>query len=237
MQLTTFISLIILSIANNYGQGIEISDYLKKIESGKIEEVKEKLPDLKSKYPDDPSVLFLDGILTENGKASVILFRTVVNNYPESKYADAAAFRIYSYYYASEQFKDAASWLDKLKKNYPSSPYIKIAEKNIPPLDQEKITNDKKEVELKLNYKYTIQAGAFGNNENAETLKNLFTSAGYFSEIKGKQVAGTLFHVVYVGKYTTKDEAKNSLRQINSTYSLDGRVVEIDLTSTGKSTD
>jgi hypothetical protein len=232
MRLTIFILLLLLSAVNIFGQGIDVSDYLKKIESGKIEEVKEKLPDLKSKYPDDPSVLFLDGILTENGKASVILFRTVVNNYPESKYADAAAFRIYSYYYAAEQFKDAASWLDKLKKNYPASPYIKIAEKNIPPLDQEKITHDKKDAEIKLNYKYTIQAGAFGNKENAETLKNQFTDAGYSSDIKQKQVAGTLFHIVYVGKFTTKEEAKNSLRQINSTYSLDGRVVELDLNST-----
>jgi hypothetical protein len=219
------ISILILLALNVLPQGIEITDYLKKIESGKIDEVKEKLPELKSKYPDDPSVLFLDGILTENGKVSLKLYSTVVNSYPDSKYADAAAYRIYSYYYATDQLDDAATWLNRLKKDYPSSPYIKIAEKNVPPVEQKKLNRINKENEQKLKAKYTIQAGAFSSKENAETLKNQFINAGYSSEIKEKEVAGTLFNIVYVGKFNTMEEAKKFLQQINSEYSLDGRVV------------
>ncbi|MDR3610400.1 MAG: SPOR domain-containing protein [Ignavibacteriaceae bacterium] len=219
------ISVLILLALNVFPQGIEITDYLKKIESGKIDEVKEKLPELKSKYPDDPSVLFLDGILTENGKVSLKLYSTVVNSYPDSKYADAAAYRIYSYYYATDQFDDAATWLNRLKKDYPTSPYIKIAEKNVPPVEQKKINRINKENEQKLKAKYTIQAGAFSSKENAETLKNQFINAGYSSEIKEKEVAGTLFNIVCVGKFNTMEEAKKFLQQINSEYSLDGRVV------------
>ena len=216
MQTKFIISLLFLLTINIAGQGIDISDYLKKIESGKIEEVKEKLPELKAKYPHDPSVLFLEGILTENGKTSVSLFSNVVNNYPQSRYADAAMYRIYSYYYALEMSPESASWLGKLKKNYPSSPYIKIAEKNNKISDQ------------KIKYKYTIQAGAFSNKENANALKKQFIDAGYSSEIKDKTVAGTIFQVVYVGKFTTEEEAKNFLQQINSQYNLDGRVISIN---------
>jgi hypothetical protein len=161
MRSLLIISLLLLLTINVAGQGIDISDYLKKIESGKIEEVKEKLPLLKTKYPDDPSVLFLDGILTENGKTSISLFSTVVNNYPESRYADAAAFRIYSYYYALEMSHEADSWLKRLKKDYPSSPYIKIAEKNnFPPPINLKIPDSKivKGQDSKVKYRYTIQA-------------------------------------------------------------------------------
>lgn len=216
MQTRFIILLLFLLTINIAGQGIDISDYLKKIETGKIEEVKEKLPELKAKYPHDPSVLFLEGILTENGKTSVSIFSTVVNTYPQSRYADAAVYRIYSYYYALEMSPEAASWLDKLKKNYPSSPYIKIAEKNNKISDQ------------KIKYKYTIQAGAFSNKENANALKKQFIDAGYSSEIKDKTVAGTIFQVVYVGKFTTEEEAKNFLQQINSQYNLDGRVISIN---------
>lgn len=216
MQTKFIISLLFLLTINIAGQGIDISDYLKKIETGKIEEVKEKLPELKAKYPHDPSVLFLEGILTENGKTSVSLFSNVVNNYPLSRYADAAMYRIYSYYYALEMSPESASWLGKLKKNYPSSPYIKIAEKNNKISDQ------------KIKYKYTIQAGAFSNKENANALKKQFIDTGYSSEIKDKTVAGTIFQVVYVGKFTTEEEAKNFLQQINSQYNLDGRVISIN---------
>ena len=211
--------------------GIDITDYLKKIESGKIEEVKERLPELKTKYPNDPSILFLEGILTENGKTSISLFSTVVNNYPKSRYADAAVFRIYSYYYALEMSSEAASWLSRLKKEYPTSPYIKIAEKNnnLTPVnlkkDDTKLVNSQ---DSKIKYKYTIQAGAFSNKENANALKKQLIDAGYSPEIKEKTVAGALFQVVCVGKFTTEVEAKNFLKQINTQYNLDGRVVSIN---------
>jgi hypothetical protein len=224
-----FIIFLFLFLAvNSYGQGIDISDYLKKIESGKIEEVKEKLPELKAKHPDDPSVLFLDGILTENGKTSVSLFSTIVNSYPESKYADAAAFRIYTYYFACEMFPEAATWLRKLKKDYPASPYIKLTDQNIPPADQKDKMQNNKKTDSPLKYKFTIQAGAFSNKDNANSLKKQITDAGYSAEIKEKTVAGTIFQVLYVGKFTTETEAKKILKQINSEYSLDGRVININ---------
>jgi hypothetical protein len=210
------IMLLFLLTINIAGQGIDISDYLKKIESGKLIEVKEKLQELKIKYPNDPSVLFLEGILTENGKTSVSLFSTIVNNYPESKYADAAEFRIFSYYYAGGMFTEASSWLKRLKKDYPSSPYIKIIEKN------DKRSNQN------INFKYTIQAGAFSNEDNANALKKQFVNAGYSSEIKEKTVAGTLFLVVYVGKFSTEEEAKKIMQQINYEFNLDGRVISIN---------
>ena len=226
--ITSFVFLITINV---FGQGIDISDYLKKIENGKIEEVREKLPSLKTKHPDDPSVLFLDGILTENGKTSVALFSTIVNNYPESRYADAAAFRIYSYYNALEMSEEAGTWLKRLKKDYPASPYIKIAENNNIPTPVNPKNNDTKIVnsqDSKIKYKYTIQAGAFSNKENANTLKKQFVDVGYSAEIKEKTVAGTIFQIVCVGKFTTEKEAKDFLQQINSQYNLDGRVISMN---------
>jgi SPOR domain len=228
MRIGIILYFILLFAINAFGQGIDISDYLKKIESGKIEEVKEKLPGLKTKYPDDPSVLFLDGILTENGKTSLTLFSTLVNNFPESKYADAAVFRIYSYYFASEMFPEAANWLTKLKKDYPSSPYIKLTKQNMPPVGQKDNIQINKKSDSLLKYKYTIQAGAFSNRENANSLKKQFTDAGYSTELKEKTVAGTVFLVIYVGKFISETEAANFLKQLNSNYNLDGRVININ---------
>ncbi len=76
-------------------------------------------------------------------------------------------------------------------------------------------------------YKFTIQAGAFSNKENAESLQLKFEKSGIFSEIKDKLVAGTTFHVVYVGKFVTENDAESFLKTINDKFELSGRVIQI----------
>jgi len=238
MKSKLIIFLLFITGLTVYAQGTDISDYLKKIESGNREEVISKLPGLKSRIPGDPNILFLEGVLTENGHESISMFSKVANKYPKSKYADASLFRIYSYYYAQQFFDSAGAYLDRLKKDYPSSPYIKMAEKNNLVIDDKSMNRNavdplppvikNKSTDKKVNYKFTIQAGAFSSRDNAELLKKQFEDAGYTSEISDKDVAGTTFHVVMVGKFVTEKEAKDFLQNINSQYSLDGRVVKIN---------
>ena len=222
-------------------QEVDIVPYLKQIESGQRQAVLDKLQDLKNEYPNDPSVLFLEGVLTENGQNAMLIYKQVYNQFPKSKYADASVFRVYSYYYALGLYQSAQTYLDLLKKDYPDSPYLKIAEKKMPAKDEmtseDKVAKQqppvKKEEQKKpeqknLDYKFMIQAGAFGNVDNALVLKKKFESAGFFSEVKEKNVAGTNFNIVYVGKFLTEDQAKNFLDVINSRFSLNGRIVPIE---------
>jgi|SRR5690606_1377822 len=223
-----FLFLILVSFSQFISaQDVNIVPYLKQIESGEKDEVEKVLPDLKEKYPNSPSVMFLDGVMTENGQDAVMIYAKIVNSYPASKYADAALYRIYSYYYAIGLYEAAKKHLERLKKEYPDSPYIKIADKNIPSIDE--VASDKKEIELpKAVYNFTIQAGAFSKLENAQNLKKDFDDSGFKSEIKDKNVGGTVFHVVYVGEFETEDDAKNLLQVINKEFNLDGRVVRIE---------
>ncbi len=222
-----------------YSQDVDIVPYLKKVESGRIDEVREELIDLKDDYPESPSVMFLEGVLTENGQEAVSIYQNIVDNYPDSKYADAALYRIYSYYYALGLYESAGKKLDQLIEQYPNSPYIKIAKQNRLPetskIKDENVktdTTEKVTVQNKVNqkpdeYKFTIQAGAFSKKENAETLMNEFEKSGIYSVIKEKLVAGTTFHVVYVGKFVTRDDAENFLQTIKDKFKIEGRVTEI----------
>ncbi len=223
-------------------QEINIVPYLKQIEAGKKDAVLEKLPELKSDHPNDPSLLFLEGVLTEDGQNAVAIYKHIIDKYPQSRYADASVYRIYSYYYALGLYQTAKTYFNILKTKYPSSPYVSIAEKKIPMKDdagnENTVTkenlpvsqgqNISKESNKNLDYKFTIQAGAFSNAANAESLKKKFEEAGFFSEIKEKNVAGTIFHVVFVGKFLSDDEAKNFLDVINKRFNLNGRVVTIN---------
>jgi len=222
-----------LSININ-AQNLNIVPYLQQIENGKADEVRNELIGLKEKYSGDPSVMFLEGVLTENGQKAVVIYQKIVDEYPDSKYADAALYRIYSYYYALGLYESATEKLNKLITDYPNSPYIKIAKQNQLPVspeitqeDETEITQQKNEDVKRADYKFTIQAGAFSNNENAESLQLKFEKSGIFSEIKDKLVAGTTFHVVYVGKFITENDAESFLMTINEKFDISGRVIQI----------
>ena len=221
----------LLLSSNIFSQDVDIIPYLKQIEAGNKKDVEEQLPSLISKNPNSPSVLFLEGVLTNEGKKALITYSKILDKYPKSKYADAALYRIFSYYYAAGEYYNAKKCLEDLKKDYPTSPYIKIAERDIPAADQTAVSEEKGSNQITEEdtpkYKFTIQAGAFTNPSNAATLKNNFEDNGFFSEIKNKVVAGTTFRVVYIGKFEDKEEAENFLHVINREFKLDGRIVDI----------
>jgi hypothetical protein len=214
-------------------QEVDIVPYLKMVEQGKIEEVKAKLLDLKSDYPKSSNLIFLEGVLTENGQDAVVLYQSVIDKYPKSAYADAAIYRLYSYYFALGLYNTADKNLNKLKKDYPESPYIKMAAANVVKNDVEDTheqtnTNPVENIDVKKQFVYTIQAGAFTSSANAASLKKEIENAGLVSFIQEKSVAGTIFNVVFIGKYETKKEAEDFLLLANARFGINGRVVEID---------
>lgn len=228
------VNFILLISAEILPQEIDIVPYLKKIESGNVEEVKEDLVDLKDEHPDDPSVMFLNGVLTENGQQAVVIYQNIADNFPRSKYADAALYRIFSYYYALGLYETAKEKLKLLIKNYPASPYIKIAEQSVLPSGENiSVTEETSEEQNgqtlpEQNYGFTIQAGAFTNFENAVSLKNDLEKAGILARIGEKNVGGTTFHIVYAGQFITYEDAEEFLQVINTKFNLKGRVVPIN---------
>jgi len=215
-----------------YSQEVDIVPYLKAIENGNIGQAKEALVDLKEKNVADPSVMFLDAVLKENGQEAVVIYQEIVDNYPKSKYADAALYRIFSYYYALGLYEAAQEKLKQLKTSYPASPYINVADQNLSALEKSDVKETETVVEeikpkVEENYKFTIQAGAFTNLDNANKLIGEFEAAGIFSRLGEKIVGGTTFHVVYAGKFEKYEDAENFLPVINSRYKVNGSIVSI----------
>ncbi|QQS35180.1 MAG: SPOR domain-containing protein [Ignavibacteriales bacterium] len=221
-----------------FAQDVDIIPYLKQIEAGNTQNASEELPLLKKKNPDSPSVLFLEGVLTENGQDALVIYNSILTKYPRSKYADAAMFRVYSYYYALGLYETAANYLKRLKNEYPESPYIKIADRTIPQQDdmnelsRSEVKETPKEttppVKDTKKYLYTLQAGAFSSYDNASELKKSFELSGYYSEIKEKTVGGSTFHVVYVGRFVKEDEARSTMQVINSEFKINAIVTSIN---------
>lgn len=211
-----------------FSQDVDIVPYLKKVESGELQEVKDKLPELKTRYPGSAAVIFLEGVLTEDGQDAVAIYQRIIDKYPNSKYADAAMFRVFSYFYALGLYESAEKMRTRLKDEYPGSPYLKIAKQNqMPQFEKAPEQIEEKKPAVVETYKFAIQAGAFTQLANANNLKNDFERAGYFTEVKEKSVGGTVFQIVYVGKFHNTENAQDFLQLINSRYILNGRIVEI----------
>lgn len=238
--LKSVLFLFLLCLIPAYAQEVNVTPYLRQIESGQLESARQGCANLKKTNPKDPSVMFLDAMLTQDGKEALTKYSEIYQKYPKSRYADASLYWVYSYHYALGNYTRAASYMDELKKNYPKSSFLTsgkensssrdVDNKNMVPAEEKSLTqkpHKADDLQAKKNFQFTIQAGAFLSEENAQKLMDSFRSAGYFTELKKRDVAGSTLNVVNVGKFETETEAHKTLDFINMRYKLNGRVIRL----------
>ena len=113
-----FISVFSILISQN------VDLYFSLIEEGELDGVRENLPELLSKFPNDPGVLFLRAALTEDGESALKQYKYVVKNFPKSIYAPEAAMKIGEYFYARGLYTQCASLLKNIPIKYPRYPQM-----------------------------------------------------------------------------------------------------------------
>jgi len=101
-----------------------IDMYLSLLHEGQTEGVKEQLPELISKYPNDPGVMYLQALMTTDGMRSLGIYSEIMEKFPESKYAPDAAVKIGEYFYARGLYSQAGRHLCKIPRNYPMYPDV-----------------------------------------------------------------------------------------------------------------
>ena len=100
-----FVSTILL-----YSQ--DVDKYLGLINEGRIDDVISALPELEALYKNEPSILFLKALVSEDGEKALLIYRDILKNYPDHKFADDVAMKIGEYLFsrglytqASKQFR------------------------------------------------------------------------------------------------------------------------------------
>lgn len=227
-----YLIVFLISIGHIQAQHVDVVPYLKAIENGNIQKAKTGLRMLKTSNPDNPDVVFLDAVLTEDGSAALKKYYKVYTDYPRSKFADASLYRIFSYYFALGLYKKAEKYLTKLKTEYPESHYIRTADRHLPDESNSTVFHEVKTIVSKKKVKqtnlYTVQAGAFININNAERLVSTFNKSGLDASISSKDVGGTTLNIVTVGKYSDKSDAQELLKALKKNYKLIGRIKKIN---------
>lgn len=253
MQKSILRLLLLLSIvlsADAYAQ-LSASQLLTLAESGKSDSVRSILPELLERYPENAEYLFVDAVITEDGNAAFTKFGSIVQNHPASKYADAAQYRIYQYYFALGAYKKADSTQAVLKKNYPKSPYVPYANGTMEMAEKKELTVET-QAELKPSGKFEgksegkpmakgkvkqvavkpepakaawlVQAGAFIQKDNAEALKKQLSQTGLTFLIKEKQAAGATLFVVSSAA-NSEENARALAVKLDTEFKIKARVI------------
>ena len=211
----------IISFNNAYSQSIntKIASYLKLISEGRSDEVKNKLTDLTTNYPDEPGVLLLQGALQKNIEKALPIYQRILKKYPNSEWADDAAWRIIQYYSIIGDTAEAAKSLNSFRSKYKNSPFLEPASVAVdmavskavysitPPKAVAKVLKTQTDDIVSTKQHYGLQVGIYSTLKAAESEKAKYLDLKLRTEIKEKIVNGEKLYAVVIGNYSTEQSA------------------------------
>jgi len=217
----------------------DIQSRLEKIYRGEIESVREELPSLLSRHQNHPGVLYLQGMLTTDGPEAVKLFQSIVDNFPDSEWADDALYRVYQYYYSVGLYRTAEQKLTQLKRDYPQSRYAfgeqprfdrqgeiteEQLEEPVPTATREREQTDTRQISAS-QYPYALQVGAFSTYENAMRQREMLRDMDEPVEITTRMQGGQTLYLVWVGAFQSRDQATEYGQKIRQEYNVETMIV------------
>ncbi len=96
---------------------------------GSRDSAEKVLPTIELEYPNNPSVMYLKGLLETDGEEAMAFFSNLYNTHPTSDYGDDAVMKVAEYYYVAGLYVQAADWLKKMPIYYSRSEHIERAVK------------------------------------------------------------------------------------------------------------
>lgn len=223
----------------------EVTRYLSMVEGGQVEQVRSEIPTLLAKYPNNPAVFFLQGLVTVDGTEAVRTYQSIVDNFPKSEWADDALYKVYQFYYAIGLYRTAEIKLNQLKASYPASKYVTgvtavetqgLPEEKDQPLSDpilttpdatptEQPTEAERTPAQASRGQYVLQVGAYSLQENAEKQKLFFEDLGFPVEVTNKVKDTRSLYIVLVGNYKSPEEARAKGVEIKKNYDIQSMVV------------
>ena len=95
--------------------------YLTLIEKGRIEEVKDNLPELLDRYPDQAGVYYLQALVNDDGDSSLEQFRGIIKKFPQSEFAAESEMKIGEYLFARGLYSQSSVQFKSTIYKYPNS--------------------------------------------------------------------------------------------------------------------
>ena len=106
-----------------------IDSLIQDVLHGSRDSAEKALSTIEQEYPNNPSVMYLKGLLETDGEAAMAFFSNLYNTHPTSDYGDDAVMKVAEYYYVAGLYVQAADWLKKMPIYYSRSEHIERAVK------------------------------------------------------------------------------------------------------------
>jgi hypothetical protein len=229
MKFTVVVALLVLLPLALRAQTAEadVAKYMAMIKNGQVDAVKGEVPALLAKYPNNPGVLYLQALTTSEGAEAVRIYQSIVDNFPQSDWADDALYKVYQFYYSLGLYRTAEIKMAQLRKNYPQSPFVNSAGgKETQQLAEEKPDSGASPVRPPAApaETYTLQVGAYTTAANAQRQRSFFEELGYPVEVINRVKDGRALFLVIVGSFATADEAREHGAEIKRKHNIDAIV-------------
>ena len=96
---------------------------------GSRDSAEKALPTIEQEYPNNPSVMYLKGLLETDGEEAMAIFSKLYDTHSTSDYGDDAVMKVAEYYYVAGLYVQAKDWLKKMPIYYSRSEHIERAVK------------------------------------------------------------------------------------------------------------
>ncbi len=110
-----------------YSQKDEVNKLIKLSTEGKLDEVRNAIPDLLAKYPDDPGVKFLHASVIEDALLAIEVYKRIIKEFPNNEFADDSYWRIIQFYAIMGDVTKADEELLQFRKKHSTSPFLSPA--------------------------------------------------------------------------------------------------------------
>ncbi|MBS1272532.1 MAG: Outer membrane protein assembly factor BamD [Candidatus Marinimicrobia bacterium] len=104
-----------------------VEEYLDQIQQGQYEKARAALPQLLQEHPNDPGVLYLQGLLESDGEKAYTIYKDLADNHRGHPYRDDAIMQVAEYLYARGLYISAEKYLRRIPIHHPRSPYMERA--------------------------------------------------------------------------------------------------------------
>jgi tetratricopeptide (TPR) repeat protein len=231
----------------------EVRKRLDFIYSGQAERVRIELPSLEKQYPNDAGAGYLDAILTTDGVTAVKKFQAIVDQFPQSEWADAALYKVYQYYYSIGLYKTADQKFDQLKQQYPNSLYVVGAVKDQKPAAVQQVpaaetklpdTTAQKQADQPASTEpakketpdtttavpaaartFAVQAGAYSSKRKARKQVDFFSTINRKAIITKKVSGGKILYVVSIEGFSGEQDAHDFITELKLKYNIESIIV------------
>jgi len=102
----------------------DLSAYYNLLESGERDSVLRAIPAIKAQFPDSPEALYLSGLVEIDGEKALLVYKDVLNKYPESQRADDAFLKVIEFIYTKGLYNKTIKYSRDMIRVYPNSEWI-----------------------------------------------------------------------------------------------------------------